>query len=962
MADHSSTQRAEIAGLADDDPFAELTRIMGHDPRQASARRPEADIATDDLVLELENELLGDMPELSAEFSDEVGSPSAANDSWRDTRNDWRFEQEAPADVLQEAPVAAEPAQDLDIDLSDELDGHFAVEFEDELSAQASDGEPARHEPQGFSSEPELHDWQPQETAPVHESVQENANWLDEEIAQSLDSAALAIEEASEETAQEISEVSAEMETDDFHAADYGEAAETDAPAEMVEQEDDFAFDASDWAGLEAEFGSAVEDTAPVAEDYAPEAQDMHYEAHQVPTDDIAAEFEQDIVAGELDAAAAEDAEADIGRADDWSNAAHFDEPQTEIYGEAPIASASVSDGIAHYDENPTAEEFDTGNTPSQYLSPQAFANSVASGASREEAVSEPVAPFDLAAEFAAEFGEQPAPVQEEPEIFQEAASVDGGQDDAGDFTFDTADWNFEAEEAPHYDAAVPAYAEAFAAHDERVEEPFWQAPAAPAAKIAAEQPFIDTVDVPGERIAIDEARHIPEYVSEPQAPVETAGEDLELALARAFGDPENYAASAQAEDKFLHDEYATAAMRGDEAQEPQDDFDFDSAFGGAFAQAGEADDLSTNADEDLDNPYYVADEDPWRGDDAQMEAVAGAVPAGGALAAAPALAGRRRGLMIAGAIGALAVLGVVGVFAFGGGGTEGSGTPALVRADPEPVKVKPENPGGQQVPNQENQVYRRVDGSDAAAKPAQDRLVTTAEEPVEMPVAKPETVVPKSEERLASTPETGTAPQGEDVTAMAPRRVRTMVVRPDGTLVPREEPAPAPAPTVAEAQTPSTPTQAETPPAAAASEQAVPAATAPAQPQAAASPVPTARPTPPAAQQQPTRVAAAPAQPARPVAQQPAAPAPVSQAAAADGWSVQISSQPTAESAQQSYQDMAQRYGNLLSGRGVNIVKAEVSGKGTYYRVRVPTSSKEDAINLCSQLKSAGGSCFVSK
>ncbi|MCA1262753.1 SPOR domain-containing protein, partial [Nitratireductor aquimarinus] len=107
------------------------------------------------------------------------------------------------------------------------------------------------------------------------------------------------------------------------------------------------------------------------------------------------------------------------------------------------------------------------------------------------------------------------------------------------------------------------------------------------------------------------------------------------------------------------------------------------------------------------------------------------------------------------------------------------------------------------------------------------------------------------------------------------------------------------------------------------------------------------------------SQVAAAPSQPTQPVAQAPA-PAPVT--TGTDGWSVQISSQPTVEAAQKSYQDMAQRYGNLLTGKGVNIVKAEIAGKGTYYRVRIPSSSKDDAIRLCSQLKSAGGSCFVSK
>src|SRR5690606_11233716 len=71
--------------------------------------------------------------------------------------------------------------------------------------------------------------------------------------------------------------------------------------------------------------------------------------------------------------------------------------------------------------------------------------------------------------------------------------------------------------------------------------------------------------------------------------------------------------------------------------------------------------------------------------------------------------------------------------------------------------------------------------------------------------------------------------------------------------------------------------------------------------------------------------------------------------AAPSSEWSVQIASQPTVEGAQQSYQQLAQRFGSMLQGRGVNIVQAEIEGRGTYYRVRIPSSSKEDAIELCS-------------
>ena len=50
------------------------------------------------------------------------------------------------------------------------------------------------------------------------------------------------------------------------------------------------------------------------------------------------------------------------------------------------------------------------------------------------------------------------------------------------------------------------------------------------------------------------------------------------------------------------------------------------------------------------------------------------------------------------------------------------------------------------------------------------------------------------------------------------------------------------------------------------------------------------------------------------------------------------------------------------MGGKGVTIVKAEISGKGTFYRVRVPAGSRSDAQALCEKYKAAGGNCFVSK
>src|SRR4029078_12674128 len=63
--------------------------------------------------------------------------------------------------------------------------------------------------------------------------------------------------------------------------------------------------------------------------------------------------------------------------------------------------------------------------------------------------------------------------------------------------------------------------------------------------------------------------------------------------------------------------------------------------------------------------------------------------------------------------------------------------------------------------------------------------------------------------------------------------------------------------------------------------------------------------------------------------------------AAAAGGWSMQIASQPTQAAAQSSYNDLVNDYGSVIGDKGVNIVKADIAGKGTFWRVRVPAGSR---------------------
>lgn len=473
----------------------------------------------------------------------------------------------------------------------------------------------------------------------------------------------------------------------------------------------------------------------------------------------------------------------------------------------------------------------------------------------------------------------------------------------------------------------------------------------------------VDTVDVPETAQVFEDDLDLPEVPVEEPAPA--LSDDFDSDFSYAFPDPRQ-------------DMEADAARAAPEAAAPvepafaadDDDRFFAEALGAGAGRAGY----------DYDDADALA-EDPFSAEiDREFDA---ALAGSDGLAEEPAEepARRNNGFMIAAAVIGVALIGGIGAFALSFGGGDTTDTPVLVEADSDPTKVRPENPGGaSDVPNQDSVAYEAAAGAGDDQPPQQESLVTTTEEPVNIASRTVETTTlpgvddaaggdgmsGKSEDRLAA-PESEAAPQlADEVVAVQPRRVRTMIVRPDGTLVPREDPAPAetaeaaPAAaqpeTVAEAPADAGADTTETTAATTETDQTEVAA-APADPVTpnVVSVVPT-RPATQTAPQQPQQVAQAPAA----TRTEPAAPAPT--ATASSEWSMQIASQPTAEGAQQTYQDLARRYGSLLGGRGVNIVRAEIPGKGTYYRVRIPTSSRNDGISLCERYKAAGGSCFVSR
>lgn len=414
------------------------------------------------------------------------------------------------------------------------------------------------------------------------------------------------------------------------------------------------------------------------------------------------------------------------------------------------------------------------------------------------------------------------------------------------------------------------------------------------------------------------------------------------------------------------------------------------------FAESfSELDDFERALEEDfrksLDEPLRPADQDELHYADADY--------------AATVETSRRsvRGWAVPVALAVFVILGGAGVYAFianGVSGVAGTGEPIIIAADTEPVKIAPENPGGRIVPNQDKAVYDRVAGG-AAQDPKQEQLISSSELPLDvvqktlmndgLPLEGENDVDP-ADARLSSDDgaEVAAASGEQSPVTLAPRRVKTMIVRPDGRLVEQvEEPSPVPA--LAAPETEKLPAAGIRPAEVAAvspesdvasvdlltggqnatvdgaaESTATPAPDASAETEvsgvpAVNAPVPRARPA-----RQPVNVIASVSDQGNvsPSTQPPAASQPAATASTANpgGYLIQIASLPSEADAQKSYQNLSNKFASVIGGRGVDIKSADIPGKGTFYRVRIPAGSKSDAVELCERYRSAGGNCLVAR
>ncbi|MGE0668091.1 MAG: SPOR domain-containing protein [Sphingomonadales bacterium] len=261
-----------------------------------------------------------------------------------------------------------------------------------------------------------------------------------------------------------------------------------------------------------------------------------------------------------------------------------------------------------------------------------------------------------------------------------------------------------------------------------------------------------------------------------------------------------------------------------------------------------------------------------------------------------------------------LVLFGGVIWYAYQSGSAGPIGPVRTVEADPTPYKVKPENPGGEIIPDQDKLVFneavgRATDTEDILGKPA------------EQPVAKPESV-------------------------------------PVRKFVPPKPPAPPPVATAPDTLTTLSQQLApDTPPAATLSEQAgKPAAPDPAK---VAAKTDADRPAP-------VPVIVQPAQP--PAVAEPAKDAPtgVPQVAepkpeGARSSVVQLGAYGSEAGAMESWAQAQRKQGQILAGLTPQVIRFTAPGKGELYRLVVgPFADRNAATDVCAQLKANGRDCIV--
>ncbi|HAD86830.1 MAG TPA: hypothetical protein DCG48_05650 [Rhodospirillaceae bacterium] len=290
-------------------------------------------------------------------------------------------------------------------------------------------------------------------------------------------------------------------------------------------------------------------------------------------------------------------------------------------------------------------------------------------------------------------------------------------------------------------------------------------------------------------------------------------------------------------------------------------------------------------------------------------------------------------------------------------GGGEGGQVP-VVHAAQGAIKVRPQNPGGQEIPFRDYDINKRMQGEEPTGRV--ENLLPPPEQAKALPQ---ETAAPPAGTPPVPAAQTGAdpAPPAEQANAEsllpaapapAPTPVAPQPLTPSSAAPAAVQPAPTPPPakTVAVAPTPKPAPQPAPPPPA-------PQTQAPA-----GGPmqlVPKSQQTAPTPAQAP---AAAPAQEA-PKETAKAAPAPPAapETIPASSWQIQLAASRAATAAKAEGERLKKKYSDVLGAMAVNIVRADLGAKGVFYRIRLgPAGDKTQARAVCANLSKRGQGCLV--
>lgn len=221
-----------------------------------------------------------------------------------------------------------------------------------------------------------------------------------------------------------------------------------------------------------------------------------------------------------------------------------------------------------------------------------------------------------------------------------------------------------------------------------------------------------------------------------------------------------------------------------------------------------------------------------------------------------------------------------------------------VIKADERAIKVRPDDRGGMQVPNQDKLVYGRMESEGGEAEPKTERLLAPPEEPI--PPPRPGNMPPEPAPALTSAPPPPPAP-------------------PPIAVAPPPEPPPIAAPQPVHIQ-----------------------------------PVPANAPPPKADIEAPAPKPAVVAPPSPP-------PAPHKVVAESSGdYLVQLGAVRSADAADKEWTRIKNANADLLSGLKSDIMQVDIPNKGTFWRIRAGSLSEQSGRQLCQQLTGRNQGCIL--